>query len=52
MFRLPPGEKQEVVTKCDRLAKLKFSKVLPFAFTEYGAIQAANVLASPQAMTA
>lgn len=52
MFHLPPGEKQEVVTKCDHLAKLKLSKVLPFAFTEYGAIQAANVLASPQAMTA
>lgn len=49
MFRLTPAEKQEVVTKCDHLAKLKFSKVLPFAFTEHGAIQAANVLASPQA---
>jgi hypothetical protein len=49
MFRLTPEEKQEVVTKCDHLAKLKFSKVLPFAFTEHGAIQAANVLASPQA---
>lgn len=49
MFRLSPEEKQEVVTNCDHLAKLKFSKVLPFAFTEHGAIQAANVLASPQA---
>jgi len=49
MFRLSPEEKQEVVTNCDHLARLKFSKVLPFAFTEHGAIQAANVLASPQA---
>lgn len=49
MFRLSPEEKQEVVTNCDHLAKLKFSKVLPFAFTEHGAIQAANVLASPHA---
>lgn len=49
MFRLSPEEKQEVVTNCDHLAKLKFSKVPPFAFTEHGAIQAANVLASPQA---
>ncbi len=40
----------EVVANCDHLAKLKFSKVLPHAFTEHGAIQAANVLASPQAV--
>ena len=32
------------------MGKLKFSKVLSFAFTEHGAIQAANVLASPQAV--
>ena len=34
----------------ERVAKLKFSKTLPFAFTEHGAIQAANVLASSQAV--
>ncbi|MGC4059324.1 MAG: hypothetical protein QM749_00075 [Aquabacterium sp.] len=28
----------------------KFSKALPYAFTEFGAIQASNVLASPQAV--
>jgi hypothetical protein len=39
-----------VVANCDHLAKLKFSKALPYAFTEHGAIQAANVLASPQAV--
>lgn len=50
MFQLTAGEKAEVVTNCDHLAKLKFSKALPFAFTEHGAIQAANVLASPQAV--
>ena len=50
MFKLTPDEKAEVVANCDHLAKLKFSKVLPFAFTEHGAIQAANVLASPQAV--
>ena len=50
MFKLTPNEKAEVVANCDHLAKLKFSKVLPFAFTEHGAIQAANVLASPQAV--
>ena len=50
MFQLSPAEKQEVVTNCDHLAKLKFSKMLPFAFTEHGAIQAANVLNSEQAV--
>jgi hypothetical protein len=50
MFRLSPEEKAEVVANCDHLDKLKFSKALPFAFTEHGAIQAANVLASPQAV--
>ncbi|MBK6974759.1 MAG: ORF6N domain-containing protein [Sterolibacteriaceae bacterium] len=50
MFRLTAVEKQEVVTNCDHLTRLKFSSALPFAFTEHGAIQAANVLASPQAV--
>ena len=50
MFPLTAQEKAEVVTNCDHLARLKFSKSLPFAFTEHGAIQAANVLASPEAV--
>ena len=50
MFQLTPQEKQEVVANCDHLARAKFAKSLPFAFTEHGAIQAANVLASPQAV--
>lgn len=50
MFQLTPQEKAEVVANCDHLQKLKFSKALPFAFTEHGAIQAANVLASAQAV--
>lgn len=50
MFQLTAEEKIEVVTNCDHLTKLKFSKSLPFAFTEHGAIQAANVLASAQAV--
>ena len=49
MFQLTEAEKQEVVANCDHLNKLKFSSALPFAFTEHGAIQAANVLNSPQA---
>ena len=39
-----------MVTNCDHLQKLKFSKALPFAFTEYGAVALANVLASTQAV--
>ncbi len=50
MFQLTAEEKAEVVTNCDHLAKLKFSKALPFVFTEHGAIQASNILASPQAV--
>lgn len=50
MFQLTPDEKTEVVTVCDHLQKLKFSRTMPFAFTEYGAVALANVLASPQAV--
>jgi hypothetical protein len=45
-FLLTPQEKAEVVANCDHLAHLKFSPVLPRAFTEHGAIMAANVLNS------
>lgn len=50
MFQLDAAEKLEVITNCDHLSKLKFSKSLPFAFTEYGAVALANVLASAQAV--
>lgn len=50
MFQLDASEKAEVVTNCDHLQKLKFSKSLPFAFTEYGAVALTNVLASAQAV--
>jgi hypothetical protein len=50
VFRLTQKEKIEVVTNCDHLARLKFSPVLPRAFTEHGAIMAATVLNSPQAV--
>ena len=42
LFQLTLDEKAEVVANCDYLQKLKFSKTLSFAFTEHGAIQAAN----------
>jgi hypothetical protein len=50
MFALTPAEKAEVITSCDHLQKLKFSKSMPYAFAEHGAIQAANVLASARAV--
>src|SRR3974390_2112788 len=43
-FFLTEDEKAEVVANCDHLARLKFSPVLPRAFTEHGALMAATVL--------
>jgi hypothetical protein len=48
MFQLSKEEKAEVSANCDHLNQLKFSKALPFAFTEHGAIMAASVLNSPR----
>ncbi len=50
MFQLTPKEKQEVITNCDHLAPLKFSPSMPYAFTEHGAIMAANMLNSETAV--
>jgi len=52
MFSLTPTEKAEVVTICDHLSRLRFSPALPNAFTEYGALMAANVLKSDRAVRA
>ena len=49
-FSLSVAEKAEVVTNCDHLARLKFSPGLPRAFTEHGALMAANVLNSSRAV--
>ena len=49
LFRLSRREKEEVVTNCDHLARLRFSPGLPYCFTEHGTIMAANVLNSPRA---
>ncbi len=51
LFQLAANEKEEVVANCDHLARLKFAKARPWAFTEHGAIMAAMVLNSPQAVT-
>ena len=49
-FRLSAAEKSEVVTNCDHLARLRFASARPYAFTEHGAIMAANVLSSRRAV--
>lgn len=50
VFQLNAGEKTEVITNCDHLRHLKFSKSLPYAFTEHGALMAANLLRSERAV--
>ena len=50
MFQLAQDEKDEVVAKCDHLAKLKFSSTLPYVFTEHGALMVASILNTPQAI--
>jgi hypothetical protein len=52
MFRLTAREKAEVVANCDHLQRLKFSPTIPCAFTEHGAVMAASVLNSPEAVEA
>ena len=50
IIQLTSAEKQEVVAQCDHLSKLKFSKSLPYAFNEHGAVMAASVLNSKRAV--
>ena len=52
LFQLTAEEKAEVVANCDHLSNLKFSPALPLAFTEHGAIMAASVLNTQQAIEA
>lgn len=49
IFKLTQDEKEQVVTKCDHLQKLKFSPGLPNAFTEKGLYMLATILKSPKA---
>jgi len=44
MFILSESEKFELVTKCDHLAKLKYSSKLPYAFTEQCVAMLSSVL--------
>jgi len=50
MFQLTNEEKEEVITNCDNLNKIRFSAHLPYAFTEHGVVMAANLLNSEKAV--
>ncbi len=50
MFQLTSAEVKEVVTICDHLKPLKFSHVLPYAFTEHGILMLSSVLKSARAI--
>ncbi len=49
-FQLSLLEKEELVTNCDHLSPLKFSYVLPHAFTEQGVSMLSAVLKSKKAV--
>jgi hypothetical protein len=49
-FQLLQNERNELVTNCDRLKKLKHSSVLPYAFTEQGVAMLSAVLNSKTAI--
>lgn len=50
MFQLTLNERDELVTLCDRLTKLKHSSVMPYAFTESGVAMLSSVLNSEHAI--
>lgn len=49
-FQLQSGEKEQLVTKCDRFTSLKHSSTLPHAFTEHGVAMLSAVLRGPMAV--
>lgn len=50
MFQLTKKEKEEIILHFEHLKVLKFSPVLPFVFTEHGAVMLASVLNSDKAI--
>jgi hypothetical protein len=50
MFRLTEEEKNQVVTNCDHLSRLKYSATSPYAFTEQGVAMLSSVLNSNRAI--
>lgn len=50
LIQMTAVERSDLIQVNPRLTRLKFSRTLPFAFTEHGAIMAASVLNSPRAV--
>ena len=50
MFRFTKAEREGVITICDNLGPLKYSPVLPHAFTENGVAMLSSVLRSKRAI--
>ena len=50
VFELTPGERKEVVAKCDHLSRLRFSPAASLAYTEHGALMASAVLSTRRAV--
>jgi hypothetical protein len=50
MFELTKHEKDELVTKCDRLSFLKHSSINPLVFTEQGVSMLSSVIRSEKAI--
>ena len=50
MFQLTIEDKDQLVTDCDRLSRLKHSSSPPRVFTEHGAVMLASVLSSKRAV--
>ncbi len=50
MFKLTKEERDELVTICDRLERLKHSSSFPYAFTEQGVAMLSSVLNSEKAI--
>jgi ORF6N domain len=50
MFQITKEEKEEIMLQFEHLKGLKFSTVLPYVFTEHGAVMLASVLNSDKAI--
>ena len=50
IFQLTDDEKNELVTNCDHLQKLKYSSQLPYVFTEQGVATLSGILKSKRAI--
>lgn len=50
MFQVTKDEREEIIRQFKHLSSLKYSSVLPYVFTEHGAVMLASVLNSDRAI--